>query len=328
MARRTGIRISPVAPGSRRPTLVLGSVWNLQGGLLSRFDASLLDEKNMRFTKMHGAGNDYVYVDCIRQPVPDDPASLARRIAHRHFGVGGDGLILIRPSDVADARMQMFNADGSEGEMCGNGIRCVAKYVYDHELARKPQLRIETGAGVLDLDLQLGDDGLIASVTVDMGAPIFEASRIPTTLVEAGRVVSLPVTFAERTVEVTCVSMGNPHCVLFVDAVSNELVHRLGPIIETDPRFPNRVNVEFVERISAAEVRQRTWERGSGETWACGTGASAVCVAGVLAGKTERRIVNHLLGGDLILEWDETTGHVMMTGPAVEVFSGEWTEAT
>ncbi len=278
----------------------------------------------MRFTKMHGAGNDYVYVDCFGQPPPADPAAMAREISHRRFGVGGDGLILIRPSDVADARMQMFNADGSEGEMCGNGIRCVAKFVYDHGLASTPRLQIETGAGVLAVDARLGDDGRVDGVTVDMGRPILEASQIPTALAASGRVVDLAATFDGFDCRVTCVSMGNPHCVVFVDELTDSLVHGVGPEIERDPRFPNRVNVEFVQRVSDVEVRQRTWERGSGETWACGTGASAVCVAGVLAGKTARRITNHLLGGDLVLEWDEASDHVYMTGPAVEVFSGEW----
>ena len=278
----------------------------------------------MQFTKMHGAGNDYVYVDCFHQPVPENPGQLARQIAHRRFGVGADGLILIRPSETADARMQMFNADGSEGEMCGNGIRCVAKFVHDHGLVKKPRLRIDTGAGTLDLSLQVGSDGRVDAVTVDMGQPILEAPQIPTTLVERGQVVDSPVTFADQTVNVTCVSMGNPHCVVFVDQATDALVLGLGPIIEQDPRFPNRVHVEFVEVISPREVRQRTWERGSGETWACGTGASAVCVAGVLTGKTEREILNHLLGGDLTLNWDQASGHVMMTGGASEVFTGEF----
>lgn len=278
----------------------------------------------MRFTKMHGAGNDYVYVDCFREAIPEDPAGLARRISHRHFGVGGDGLILIRPSDVADARMQMFNADGSEGEMCGNGIRCVAKYAFDHGLVDRTSVTIETGAGVLALELTLGDDAKVSSVTVDMGQPILEASQIPTTLVASGRVVDQPVTFGDRTLNVTCLSMGNPHCVVFVDVLSDDLVLGLGPVIETDPRFPQRVNVEFVQRISPTEVRQRTWERGSGETWACGTGASAVCVAGLLTGRTGPRIVNHLLGGDLVLEWDRDADRVRMTGPATEVFSGDY----
>ena len=279
---------------------------------------------SLRFTKMHGAGNDYVYVDCFTQPPPDDPTELARRIAHRRFGVGGDGLILIRPSETADARMQMFNADGSEGEMCGNGIRCLGKYVYDHGLAKKPRIRVETGAGPMELDLEIGSDDLVRRVSVDMGEPILEASQIPTTLLTDGPVVAHRVTFGERSLEATCVSMGNPHCILFVESATDELVLGLGPIIERDPRFPNRVNVEFVQRISEHEVRQRTWERGSGETWACGTGASAVCVAGVLTGQTGRTITNHLLGGDLALHWDEATNRVTMTGPAAEVFSGEW----
>ncbi|MCA9135574.1 MAG: diaminopimelate epimerase [Planctomycetales bacterium] len=281
----------------------------------------------MKFTKMHGAGNDYVYVECFSQPLPNDLPRLAREISHRRFGVGGDGLILIRPSEIADARMQMFNADGSEGEMCGNGIRCVAKYVHDHDIARKESLRIETGAGVLNLSLQVDDNGLVDQVTVDMGIPELIGPKIPTLIVgndNSGRVVSVPVDFDGRTVDVTCVSMGNPHCVIFVEQATDELVLGLGPKIESDARFPKRVNVEFVEVISPTEVRQRTWERGSGETWACGTGASAVCVAGVLSGRTERKILNHLLGGDLTLEWIGETDHVMMTGPATEVFSGQW----
>lgn len=279
----------------------------------------------MRFTKMQGAGNDYVYVDCVRQPAPSDPVRLAQRISHRHFGVGSDGLILIRPSGRADARMQMFNADGSESEMCGNGIRCVAKYVYDHGIARRPTLRIETGAGVLTVDVETRHDK-VERVRVDMGPPILEAARIPTKL--AGHpVVNAPLAVAGRTLSATCVSMGNPHCVIFVEQATDDLVLGLGPQIETDPNFPARVNVEFIEVISPREVRQRTWERGSGETWACGTGASAVCVAGVLSGRTERRIVNHLLGGDLELHWNEQDNHVYMTGPAVEVFSGDWPEA-
>lgn len=278
----------------------------------------------MKFTKMHGAGNDYVYVDCFSQEPPADPAALARVMAHRHFGVGGDGLILICPSQVADARMQMHNADGSEAEMCGNGIRCLAKYVYDHGIARKPQLRVETGNGILELKVHVGQQGLVEKVTVDMGVPILEASEVPTTLLDSGQVIDHEVEFAGRRFQVTCVSMGNPHCIVFVPEASDELVLGIGPRIETDPRFPKRTNVEFVEVLSPTEVRQRTWERGSGETWACGTGASAVCVAGVVTGRTERRILNHLLGGDLELDWDASNDHVLMTGGAVEVFEGEW----
>jgi diaminopimelate epimerase len=220
--------------------------------------------------------------------------------------------------------MQMLNADGSVAEMCGNGIRCVAKYVYDHGIAAKRSLRIETGAGVLDLQLEVGSDDRVSAVTVDMGVPELEASKIPTTLVPSGRVIDHAVEFAGREFQVTCVSMGNPHCILFVESAHDDLVLGVGKKIEGDSRFPNRTNVEFVEIISRDEVRQRTWERGSGETWACGTGASAVCVAGVLTGRTNRTIRNHLLGGDLILEWDESSDHVLMTGGATEVFRGDW----
>jgi diaminopimelate epimerase len=280
----------------------------------------------MKFTKMHGAGNDYVYVDCFSQALAADAAELARQVSHRHFGVGADGLILICPSRVADVRMQMHNADGSQAEMCGNGIRCLAKYVYDHGIARKEHLTVETAAGVLHLQLHVGSDGLVHQVTVNMGQPILEAPLIPTTICDSGHVIEVPVEFAGRRVTVTCVSMGNPHCVIFVPQATDELVLGLGPHIERDPRFPKRTNVEFVEVISPDEVRQRTWERGSGETWACGTGASAVCVAGVLTGKTQRRILNHLLGGDLTLNWDQSSNQVMMTGGAVEVYQGTWPE--
>jgi diaminopimelate epimerase len=276
----------------------------------------------MRFTKMHGAGNDYVYLDGFHQPVPPSLPELAQRISHRHFGVGSDGLILILPSSVADARMQMFNSDGSESEMCGNGIRCVAKYVFDHGICSREQLRIETKAGILSVSLETSG-GKANRVRVDMGEPILAAPRIPTTL-PGDPVVDVPLAIANRTLPVTCVSMGNPHCVVFVEKATDELVCGLGPRIETDSRFPARVNVEFVEILSPTEVRQRTWERGAGETWACGTGASAVCVAGALSGRTQRRIVNHLLGGDLELEWNASDNHVYMTGPATEVFSGEW----
>ena len=278
----------------------------------------------MRFTKMHGAGNDYVYVNGFEEALPSDLPDLARRISDRRFGVGGDGLILILPSVKADARMQMFNADGSEAEMCGNGIRCVAKFVYDYGIAGKPDLQIETKAGVLSLTVSTAG-GLVDKVRVDMGPPILNAQRIPTTL-SGDPVVNAVLEIAGRSFAVTSVSMGNPHCVIFVEQASDELVLGWGPKIEVDPHFPARVNVEFVEVISGSEVRQRTWERGSGETWACGTGASAVCVAGVLTGRTGRRIVNHLRGGDLELHWDEADNHVYMTGPAVEVFSGDWPE--
>jgi diaminopimelate epimerase len=278
----------------------------------------------MRFTKMHGAGNDYVYVNGFEEALPSDLPDLARRISDRRFGVGGDGLILILPSVKADARMQMFNADGSEAEMCGNGIRCVAKYVYDYGIACKPELQIETKAGVLSLTVSTAG-GLVDKARVDMGPPILAAERIPTTL-PGDPVVNAALEIAGRRFTVTSVSMGNPHCVIFVEQATDELVLGYGPKIEVDPHFPARVNVEFIEVISGSEVRQRTWERGSGETWACGTGASAVCVAGVLTGRTGRRILIHLRGGDLELHWDEADNHVYMTGPAAEVFSGDWPE--
>ena len=279
----------------------------------------------MRFTKMHGAGNDYVYVNCFDQTLPDDLPQLARRISDRHFGVGGDGMILIRPSEVADARMQMFNADGSEAEMCGNGVRCVAKYVHDHGLCRNQTLRIETGAGVLTLELEVVD-GLARRIRVDMGEPILQAEKIPTTW-SGDKVVNVELPVKGQSLAVTCVSMGNPHCVTFVDQLSDEWVLGVGPRVETDSHFPNRVNAEFVEVHSPAEVRMRVWERGSGETLACGTGACGVCVAGVLTGRTERKIVAHLPGGDLELHWSDEDNRVYMTGPATEVFSGEWNES-
>ncbi|WP_168564083.1 diaminopimelate epimerase [Crateriforma spongiae] len=278
----------------------------------------------MEFVKMHGAGNDYVYVDCFDQTVPSDLPELARRISHRRFGVGADGLILVRPSEQADAWMHMFNADGSESEMCGNGIRCVAKLVQDRGYANASPLTIESGGQVYTIQTQCDDDGKVCQVTVDMGKPILQPERIPTLISGDPHVVDVQVEVDGRRFPVTCVSMGNPHCVVFVDHADDEWVLKIGPQLENDPRFPKRVNVEFVEVLSPTEVRQRTWERGSGETWACGTGASAVCVAGVLTGRTERTILNHLLGGDLTLRWDEDSDHVFMTGGATEVFRGTW----
>jgi diaminopimelate epimerase len=277
----------------------------------------------MRFTKMHGAGNDYVYVNCFEEPFPKDPAALAPKMSDRHFGIGGDGLILICPSDNgADARMRMYNADGSEAEMCGNGLRCVAKYVYDYGIKRTEALRIQTGRGILNVDVELKED-MVERARVNMGEPILEAAKIPTKL--AGNPpLDVPLNVDGRTLQVTCVSMGNPHCVTYVERATDDLVLGLGPKIERSLMFPARVNVEFIEILSPREIRQRTWERGSGETLACGTGASAVCVAGVLTGRTERRIINHLLGGDLELEWCQADNCVYMTGPATEVFSGQW----
>ncbi|HID77827.1 MAG TPA: diaminopimelate epimerase [Planctomycetaceae bacterium] len=275
----------------------------------------------MRFTKMHGAGNDYIYVDCFHEPVPEELPQLARRVSDRHFGIGGDGLILIRPSQVADARMQIFNADGSEAEMCGNGIRCVAKYVYDHGICRKRSMAIETGHGVLQVELEVAGQR-VRRVRVDMGVPVLEADKIPTTLV-GSPVKDAPLEVAGRSLRVTCVSMGNPHAVVFVDEPTDEWVLGVGPRLECDSHFPERVNAEFVRVISRREVRMRVWERGSGETLACGTGAAAACVAGAITGRTGRRILAHLPGGDLELDWADDN-HLYMSGPAVEVFWGQW----
>jgi diaminopimelate epimerase len=276
----------------------------------------------MRFTKMQGCGNDYVYVDCFAQKPPPNPSALSRKISDRNFGVGSDGLILITPSEKADARMVMFNADGSESEMCGNGIRCVAKYVYDHGIAKKPTLTIDTGRGVLTLDVEV-QAGKVHQVRVDMGEPILDAAQIPTTLPGDPPILAPLPGFDFKA---TCVSMGNPHCVIHVDAITDPMVHGIGPRIEKDAAFPRKTNVEFVKVNRPDDVTMRVWERGSGETMACGTGASAVCVAGVLAGRSARKVTVHLLGGDLQLHWDETNSHVYMTGPAVEVYSGEWFE--
>jgi diaminopimelate epimerase len=292
----------------------------------------------MRFTKMHGAGNDYVYVNCFDEPPPQDPAALARRVSDRHFGIGGDGLILICPSNKADARMRMFNADGSEAEMCGNGVRCVAKYVYDHGLCRNRTLKIETGNGVLTLELEIAQEK-VRRVRVDMGAPILDPPQIPVELPRSSgvdRIVDVPVgkyiplggpaAWMEDCgwdPRMTCVSMGNPHVVLFCGHVAAVPLESLGPCLEQQPIFPKRINVHFVQVHGPAEVTMRTWERGSGITLACGTGACAVCVAAALTGRTERRILAHLPGGDLELEWG-ADNHVYMSGEAVEVFSGEW----
>ncbi len=275
----------------------------------------------MRITKMHGAGNDYVYVNCFEPVELGDVPELARRISDRHFGVGGDGLVLICPSERGDARMRMFNADGSESEMCGNAIRCVAKYVYDHGIAKKDELRIETGRGVLTLQCSTSN-GLVDRVRVNMDQPILTSAEIPTTL-PGDPPVKAPLQIGDRTLEVTCVSMGNPHAVTFVDEVTDDWVLNIGPQVEVRPAFPRKINAEFIQVLSPTETRMRVWERGSGETLACGTGACASVVAGVLAGVNERRVTVHLRGGDLEIEWAES-GEVYMTGPATEVFSGEW----
>ena len=288
----------------------------------------------MRFVKMQGAGNDYVYVEGFTQPPPRDPVALSKVVSNRHFGIGSDGLILVLPSEKADARMRMFNADGSESEMCGNGIRCVAKLLYDHNLARKPRLTIETGRGILTLDLEV-NNGKVSRVRVDMGEPILDTAKIPVTL-PGERVIDYPLHSPDASPghtwfqecgfspHITCVSMGNPHCVLYCPNVREVPLSTVGPVLEHGKIFPHRINVHFVQVHSPSEVTMRTWERGSGITLACGTGACAVCVAGVLTGRTQRKITAHLPGGDLELEWNENDRHVYMTGPAVEVFQGEW----
>jgi diaminopimelate epimerase len=277
----------------------------------------------MKFTKMHGAGNDYVYVDCFKETV-DNPAETAIKVSNRNFGIGSDGLILIMPSDKADVRMRMFNSDGSESEMCGNGIRCVAKYAYDHGIVTKTEITAETGAGILTLQLFPNAANKVDRVRVNMGLPRLSREEIPMNGTPTPQVVAEELTVLDKTFKITCVSMGNPHCIIYVDDVDNFPVATYGPLIENHQLFPRRTNVEFIQIISRTEVKQRTWERGAGETLACGTGASAVCVAGVLNNVTDRKILNHLAGGDLELEWVEN-GPVFMTGPATEVFNGEIT---
>lgn len=277
----------------------------------------------MKFTKMHGAGNDYVYVDCFKETV-DNPAETAIKVSNRNFGIGSDGLILIMPTDKADVRMRMFNSDGSESEMCGNGIRCVAKYAHDHGIVTKTEITAETGAGILTLQLFPNAENKVERVRVNMGPPRLSREEIPMNGTPVAQVVAEELTVLDKTFKITCVSMGNPHCIIYVDDVDNFPVATYGPLIENHQLFPRRTNVEFIQIISRTEVKQRTWERGAGETLACGTGASAVCVAGVLNNVTDRKILNHLAGGDLELEWVEN-GPVFMTGPATEVFNGEIT---
>jgi diaminopimelate epimerase len=284
----------------------------------------------MRFVKMHGAANDYVYVDCFQERSPPDPAGLAPRIADRHRGVGGDGLVLVQPSAIAAARMRMFNADGSESEMCGNGVRCVAHLVVSRGHAPAGRVAIETGRGVLTLDVELTGERT-SRVRVDMGRPLLEAAEIP--VAGAGRIVdaACPALGGREPwweacgldPRMTCVSMGNPHVVFYCGDVARVPLEAVGPRIETHPIFPRRVNVHFVEVLSRDHVRMRTWERGSGITMACGTGASAVCVAGVLTGRTTGTLAADLPGGRLDLAWDGA-GSVFMTGPAEEVFEGTW----
>jgi len=270
----------------------------------------------MRFTKMHGAGNDYVYVDTFDERVEDAPA-LSRAVSDRHKGIGADGLILLAPSERADVRMEMYNADGSRAQMCGNGIRCLARLARTRGRARDDVVRVETDSGVKVVTLLAG------GARVAMGVPVLEPGRIPVKL-DGTRVVDHPVTLEGRTFPMTCVSMGNPHAVLYVESEPTAReVELYGRALELHAMFPERANVEFVHVLGRGLVRQRTWERGSGETQACGTGACAVCVAGVLTGRTDRELRVSLLGGELDLEWDGA-GEVFMTGDAVEVFTGEW----
>jgi len=276
----------------------------------------------INFTKMEGAGNDYVYVNLFKEVVPN-PERLAIEMSHRHFGVGADGLILIAPSEIADLQMIMHNVDGSLSEMCGNAIRCVGKYAWDHHLVRKEILNIETGAGIKELQLTIDETERVSSARVKMGIPELSASKIPSTLC-GEEIVEQPFPFEGFELKGTLVSMGNPHFITYVKDVKNIPLEKWGPIVENDARFPNRINVEFVEIITPTEVIQRTWERGCGETWACGTGASAVCVTGVLSGKTKSTILNHLTGGDLTLTWEGKGQQVIMEGPTREVFSGIW----
>ncbi len=274
----------------------------------------------MKFTKMHGCGNDYIYVDCTKERMEDIPET-AIRVSDRHFGIGSDGLILIQPSKTADFMMDMYNNDGSRGKMCGNGIRCVAKYVYDYGLTNKKQLRIETLSGIKVLDLTV-EDGKVTWVTVDMGAPITDTALIPAKS-DKDLIIREPITVDDQIYEITCVSMGNPHAVVFVEDIASLPLKTIGPKFEHHEMFPERINTEFIQVIDRSHIRMRVWERGSGETLACGTGACASVVACILNGLTEHEVTVHLLGGDLKIRYDEKQNTVFMTGPAVKVFDGE-----
>ena len=276
----------------------------------------------MKFTKMQGLGNDYVYVNCFKEKI-DNPPELARRISDRHFGVGSDGLIMINPSDKADFEMEMYNADGSRGEMCGNGIRCVAKYVYDYGLTDKTHISVETLGGIKYLDLTV-EEGKVKMVKVDMGKPELEPLKIPVKA-SGDKAVDEPILVGGNEYRMTCVSMGNPHAVIFIGCDVREFpLEEIGPKFENHERFPNRVNTEFVRVIDRRTAEMRVWERGSGETLACGTGACAVAVACALNGFTEDEVTVRLLGGDLQILWDREKDTVFMTGPAEVVFDGEW----
>lgn len=274
----------------------------------------------MKFTKMEGLGNDYVYVNCFEETV-EDPKSVAIKVSDRHFGIGSDGLILIKPSKVADFCMDMYNADGSQSEMCGNGIRCVAKYVYDYGLTDKTQISIETLAGIKYLDLKI-EDGKAVLITVNMGSPEMVPDKIPVRS-DKNILVDEPIMVDGKEYKMTCVSMGNPHCVVFVEDTEHFPLEAVGPLFEHHEVFPNRVNAEFIQVLDKKTVNMRVWERGSGETLACGTGACASTVACILNRLTEDEITLHLLGGDLHVKWDREENLVYMTGPAKVVFDGE-----
>ena len=275
----------------------------------------------MKFTKMHGCGNDYVYVNLFEETITD-PSKLSIAVSNRHFGIGSDGLITIGPSDVADFRMRIYNADGSEAEMCGNGIRCVAKYVDEHGLTDKKEISVESGAGIKYLQLTV-ENGIVTLVRVDMGEPILTPAEIPVKA-DGDKVVDEPIEVGGRLWKMTCVSMGNPHAVVFVDDVANFEIEKYGPEFERHPRFPKRTNTEFVQIISRTEAAMRVWERGSNETWACGTGTCATVVASILNGLCDRITTVELLGGNLTIEWRESDNHVYMTGPARYSFDGIW----
>ncbi|MBN2221485.1 MAG: diaminopimelate epimerase [Vallitaleaceae bacterium] len=275
----------------------------------------------MNFTKMHGCGNDYIYINGFSEEIKN-PSQLSVKMSDRHFGIGSDGLVLILPSKIADFRMRMFNSDGSEAEMCGNAIRCVGKYVYDKNLTEKRLISIETLAGIKVLDLHV-QNGMVERVTVDMGEPILTPELIPV-VAEENPVTKLKVQSQGKDFNLTCVSMGNPHAVTYIERTEDFAVQKFGPSIEENPLFPKKTNVEFAQIINREQINMRVWERGSGETLACGTGACATLVASVLNGLTERKVTVHLLGGDLEIHWDESTNHVFLTGPAEFVFKGTW----
>ncbi|MFJ9501094.1 diaminopimelate epimerase [Brevibacillus centrosporus] len=277
----------------------------------------------MKFTKLHGLGNDYVYVNCFTEDLTGvDFPELARRVSDRHFGVGGDGLILIMPSERADFRMRVFNNDGSEAKNCGNGLRCVSKYVFDHGLTTENTFTVETLGGIMTPMVSLDQEGKVEQVTIDMGEPRFERAAIPMTGIPEEKALEETIEVDGEAFTMTAVSMGNPHAILFMDEVLDEDVLKYGPKIEFHEWFPERTNVEFIQILDRQEIHFRVWERGSGVTLACGTGACAAAVAAILSGRTDRKVTVHLAGGDLFIEWRESDNHVFMTGPATEVFSG------